>query len=263
MLKALELTYNDFVAIQRHCHRIGIEFLSTPDEADSLDFLISIGIPIIKVGSGEITNIPYLRYIGSKKVPVIISTGMCYLGDIERACNILLECGAPSVDVLHCTTNYPCPMDEVNLLAMKTIKNALGCKVGYSDHTLGIEVATAAVALGAEIIEKHFTLDKSMEGPDHAASIDPIELKAMVVAIRNIEKALGDGIKHPNKSEQIISSVVLKRIIAATHISKGDTLTQQNITVKRASEGISASLWDIIIGTTASKNFDIDEPIIL
>lgn len=263
MLKALELTYNDFFEIQQYCHRIGIDFLSTPDEADSLDFLISIGIPLIKVGSGEITNIPYLRYIASKKLPVIISSGMCYLGDIERAYNILLECGAPSVDVLHCTTNYPCPMNEVNLLAMQTIKKALRCRVGYSDHTLGVEVATAAVALGAEIIEKHFTLDKSMKGPDHAASLDPIELKAMVTAIRNIEKALGDGIKHPNISEQKISSVVLKRIVAATHINKGDTLTEQNVTVKRASEGISASFWDIIIGTTASKNFDIDEPIIL
>lgn len=263
MLKSLEMSYDNFACIKKYCHTIGIDFLSTPDEEESLDFLISLGIPLIKIGSGEVTNIPFLRYIGSKRMPVILSTGMSNLDDVERAYNILIENGAPIVDVLHCTTNYPCPMNEVNLMAMNTIKNAIGCRVGYSDHTIGIEVSIAAVAIGAEIIEKHFTLDKNMDGPDHAASIEPLELKNMVLAIRNIEYALGDGIKRPNRSEQIISNVVLKKIVALRPIQEGELFSSLNLCVKRSENGIFAKDWDFVIGKVAIKNFSTDEPICL
>lgn len=261
MLKRLELSYNDFIAIKQHCENIGVQFLSTPDDSESLDFLCSLSLPFLKIGSGEITNIPYLRAIGSKQMPVIISSGMCYLGDVERAYRLLKESGAPSVDVLHCTTNYPCPMEQVNLGAMVTIKNALGCRVGYSDHTMGIEVPIAAVALGAEIIEKHFTLDRAMRGPDHAASLNPEELKQMVEAIRNIEKALGDGIKRPNDSEVKISQVILKRIVARKPIKRGEIFTLDNLSVKRAPSGVSALLWDYMLGSYAPCDYATDQPI--
>lgn len=263
MLKKLELSYADFVLIKAHCDKIGIQFLSTADETESLDFLCNLGIPFIKLGSGDITNIPYLRYVATKKLPIILSTGMSTLKDVLVAHETLLEAGADDISILHCTTNYPCPMDEVNLKAMLTIKNALQCKIGYSDHTMGIEVPIAAVAMGAEIIEKHFTLNRNMPGPDHKASLIPSELKAMVDAIRNIEKALGNGIKKPNKSEEEISKVVLKHIVAKKTIKKGELLTSDNITVKRSSEGIKASFWDLIEGRSANKDYDVDEPILL
>lgn len=262
MLKKLELSYEDFRIIQEYCHKIGIDFLSTPDEEYSLAFLMNeLNLPLIKIGSGEVTNIPYLRQMASYRKPVILSTGMSTLAQVAMAYDTLIDYGAPSVSLLHCTTNYPCPKDEVNLKAMQTMKEAFKCQCGYSDHTMGIEVPIAAVALGAEIIEKHFTLDRSMIGPDHKASLEPQELKAMVGAIRNIEMALGDGIKKPNKSELEIAKVVLKSIVAKRPILKGETLTAKNITIKRAGAGISSVHWDMIIGTKAIHDYEVDEPI--
>lgn len=261
MLKGLELSYDHFRTIQDYCKKIGIDFLSTPDEEESLEFLVSLGLPFIKVGSGEVTNIPYLRKIGSCKKPVILSTGMSNIAQVALAYDTLLQAGADGVSLLHCTTNYPCPYNEVNLNAMITLREAFKCKVGYSDHTMGTEVPVAAVAMGAEIIEKHFTLDKNMEGPDHKASLEPAELKQMVQQIRNIEVALGDGIKRPNKSESENAKVVQKSILAKRPIKKGEILTEDILAVKRAGEGISASLWDSVIGAPAIKDFEIDEPI--
>lgn len=261
MLKGLELSYDHFRTIQKYCKTIGIDFLSTPDEEESLDFLVSLGLPFIKVGSGEVTNIPYLRKIGSCKKPVVLSTGMSNIAQVALAYDTLLQAGADGVSLLHCTTNYPCPYDEVNLKAMITLREAFKCKVGYSDHTMGTEVPVAAVSMGAQIIEKHFTLDKNLEGPDHKASLEPEELKLMVKQIRNIEVALGDGIKRPNKSEAENAKVVQKSILAKIPIKKGEILTEDILTVKRAGEGISASLWDSVIGAPAIKDFEIDEPI--
>lgn len=261
MLKNLELSYDHFRCIQDYCKKIGIDFLSTPDEEESLQFLVSLGLPFIKVGSGEVTNIPYLRKIGACKKPVILSTGMSTLAQVANAYDTLLKAGAAEVSLLHCTTNYPCPMDEVNLQAMVTLRNAFKCKVGYSDHTMGTEIPVAAAALGAEIIEKHFTLDRTMDGPDHKASLEPAELRLMVQQIRNIEAALGDGIKKPNKSEAENAKVVQKSILAKHPIKKGETLTEENLTVKRAGAGIPASLWDAVVGCRAIKDYDIDEPI--
>lgn len=261
MLKALELTYDEFREIKNYCDQIGIQFISTADEQDSLDFLVDLGIPFIKVGSGDIGNISYLRYIGSKKEPVILSTGMSTLSDVETSVRALQDGGAEKISLLHCTTNYPCPYDSVNLRAMGTLKSAFGMKVGYSDHTIGIEVPVAAVAMGAEIIEKHFTLDKNMDGPDHLASTEPDEFKMMVGAIRNVEKSLGTGIKKPTSSEKEISKVVLKRIVAKRVISVGEIITADSICVKRSVNGLPASSWDIIVGTKARKKFNIDEGI--
>lgn len=263
MLKKLELSYDHFRYIHDYCKKIGIDFLSTPDEEESLEFLVSLGLPFIKVGSGEVTNIPYLRKIASCGKPVILSTGMSTLAQVATAYDTLLQAGAPTVSLLHCTTNYPCPYDEVNLRAMQTLKDAFKCQVGYSDHTMGTEIPVAAVAMGAEIIEKHFTLDRTMEGPDHKASLEPAELKLMVEQIRHIEVAMGDGIKRPNKSEAENAKVVQKSILAKRPIKMGETLTEEMLTVKRAGAGISASLWDNVIGAYAIKDFDIDEPIVL
>lgn len=264
MLKKLELSYSDFKAIQDYCKKIGIDFLSTPDEEDSLDFLMNeLNLPIIKIGSGEVTNIPYLRKIGSYKRPVILSTGMSNLAQVATAYDTLRESGAPKITLLHCTTNYPCPYDEVNLSAMKTMRDAFHCSVGYSDHTLGISIPIAAVAMGAEIIEKHFTLDKQMTGPDHKASLNPQELQDMVKAIRDVEVALGDGIKKPNKSEINISKVVQKSIIARCKISEGEVFTEDNLTLKRMGMGMSASYWDLLIGLKADRDYDIDDIISL
>ena len=261
MLKALELTYDEFREIKNYCNQIVIQFISTADEQDSLDFLVDLGIPFIKVGSGDIGNISYLRYIGSKKKPVILSTGMSTLSDVEMSIKALKDGGAEEISLLHCTTNYPCPYDSVNLRVMDTLKSAFGMKVGYSDHTIGIEVPIAAVAMGAEIIEKHFTLDKNMDGPDHLASTEPDEFKMMVESIRNIEKSLGTGIKKPTSSEKEISKVVLKRIVAKRVISVGEIITEDAICVKRNENGLPASAWDIIVGTKARKEFNVDEGI--
>ena len=261
MLKKLELSYAHFRMVKEHCDNIGISFLSTADERESLDFLIGLGIDLVKLGSGEITNIPYLRYVGGLNLPVILSTGMSNLAQVATAYDTLVNAGAKDISILHCTTNYPCPMDEVNLKAMCTLRDAFKCPVGYSDHTMGTEVSVAAVALGAEIIEKHFTLDRTMVGPDHKASLEPAELKLMVQQIRNIEYALGDGIKRPNRSEVENAKVVLKSILAQRPIKKGELLTSDNLVVKRASFGISATYWDVVVGTKALFDYDIDEPI--
>ena len=262
MLKKLELSYEDFRLVQEHCNKIGIDFLSTPDEEYSLAFLMNeLHLPLIKIGSGEVTNIPYLRQIASYHKPIILSTGMATLAQVAMAFDTLIAAGAPSLSLLHCTTNYPCPKNEVNLRAMQTMKEAFKCPVGYSDHTMGTEIPIAAVAMGAEIIEKHFTLDRNMDGPDHKASLEPHELKYMVDCIRNIEVALGDGIKRPNPSEVEISKVVLKSIVAKVPINVGETLTANNMTIKRAGSGIPAAHWDMIVGTKALHDYDIDEPI--
>jgi N,N'-diacetyllegionaminate synthase len=261
MLKRLELSHDDFRKIKEYCDKIHIIFASTADEQGSLDFLISIGIPFIKIGSGEIQNIPYLRYMGSKKLPIILSTGMSTLGDVDNALSVLQIAGANDITLLHCTTNYPCPKSEVNLNAMLTLKSAFHMPVGYSDHTEGIEIPIAAAALGACVIEKHFTLNKEMEGPDHKASTEPDEFARMVRSIRNIEVAMGDGIKGPTTSEIEISKVVEKRIVASKEIHKGEQFTQGNITVKRNDNGLSARFWDEILGTNAQKEYHIDDAI--
>lgn len=261
MLKALELSYQEFVQIRDYCHKIDIQFLSTPDTEEDMDFLLGLGVPVLKIGSGEVTNIPFLRAIGERQQRVILSTGMSTLSDVEKAYNTLLDSGAKEVSLLHCTTNYPCPYNEVNLQAMQTMKTAFKCQVGYSDHTMGIEVPIAAVAMGAEIIEKHFTLDRTMEGPDHLASLQPQELKQMVNCIRNIEQALGDGIKRPNASEKMNSEVVLKRIIAKQPIKAGDILNESNLALLRSSSGIPAKFWDLVAGKQATRDYQVNEPI--
>lgn len=264
MLKRLELSYDHFRIIRDYCKRIGIDFLSTPDEEESLAFLMNdLNLPLVKVGSGEVTNIPYLRKIAGYKKPVILSTGMSTLAQVATAYDTLVQAGAPRVSLLHCTTNYPCPYDEVNLRAMVTLREAFKCQVGYSDHTMGTEIPVAAVALGAEIIEKHFTLDRTMEGPDHKASLEPTELKLMVEQIRHIEVGLGDGIKQPNHSEAENANVVQKSILAKCFIKMGETLTEEMLVAKRAGIGISAKYWDVVIGAKAIKDFDADEPIVL
>lgn len=261
MLKRLELSYEDFRKIKEHCDSIGILFASTADEAESLDFLISIGIPFIKIGSGEIGNISYLRYMGSKKMPIILSTGMSSLADIDLSIQALREGGATDITLLHCTTSYPCAFENVNLNAMNTIRDAFKLPVGYSDHTLGSTVATAAVAMGAKVVEKHFTLDKNMEGPDHKASSTPDEFKEYVQTIRSIEKAMGNGEKVPTKVEKEISKVVLKRIVAKKPIKEGQVITEDDICVKRNNVGLPCNKWDIIVGTKARRAFVIDEGI--
>lgn len=261
MLKSLELSYDEFREVKAYCDEIGIAFASTADEEDSLDFLVELGIPFIKVGSGDVGNISYLRYIGSKKLPVILSTGMSTLADVEMSVQALRDGGATNITLLHCTTNYPCPYDDVNLKAMDTLKNAFGLPVGYSDHTEGMEVPIAATARGAGVIEKHFTLDRNMEGPDHKASMEPKAFKEMVQAIRHIETALGTGLKTPTKAEKDISKVILKRIVAKKYIKKGQLIKEDDICVKRNNLGLYAKYWDIILGTVAQKEYCVDEGI--
>lgn len=263
MLKRLELSYDDFRKIKEHCDSIGIQFASTADEAESLDFLISMGIPFIKIGSGEIGNVSYLRYIGSKKMPVILSTGMSSLADIDISIQALREGGATDITLLHCTTSYPCLYENVNLNAMNTIRDAFKLPVGYSDHTLGSTVAIVAVAMGARVVEKHFTLDKNMEGPDHKASSTPSEFKEYVKAIRDIEMAMGTGEKVPTKVEKELSKVVLKRIVAKRPIAKNQVITEEDICVKRNDVGLSCNKWDIIVGTRARKDYAVDEGVSL
>lgn len=263
MAKELELSFGAFRKIKKYCDKIGLVFLSTPDEKESLDFLISLGIEIIKIGSGEIDNLPYLKEAGTKGKDVILSTGMSTLPEVKRAYATLLEAGANSVALLHCTTSYPCPLEDVNLRAMLALKRAFKTRVGYSDHTLGTAVPIAAVALGAEIIEKHFTLDKRMNGPDHQASLEPPELKEMVKAVRSIEKALGDGLKKPAKSERENIGVIRRSIVAAKEIKKGQAFTDKNIAAKRPACGISPTRWHQVIGKIAPRDFHQDEAVSL
>ena len=260
MIKKLELSFEDFIKIKQYCDDIDIQFLSTPDDSISLDFLCSLGVPLIKIGSGEVTNIPFLRKIGRKRLPVILSTGMSTLGEIENAITELTNSGADDISLLHCTTNYPCPFNEVNLNAMKTIRDAFKFPVGYSDHTTGITIPIAAVTLGAKILEKHFTLDKSLHGPDHKASLNPEELKEMVLQIRNTEESMGDGVKKPNKSEVIIKKYIQRSIVASKKIQIGDKFSELNLTVKRTGMiGISSTRWDYIIGKIAKKRYNPDD----
>lgn len=260
MLKKLELSYENFLELKSYCDEQNIVFMSTPDEIESADFLYALQ-EIFKIGSGEITNLPYLRHIGQLGKEVILSTGMARLGEIEDALDILVRAGTPKdkITILHATTEYPCPMDEVNLRAMSTISNAFGVKVGYSDHTQGIEVPVAAVALGACVIEKHFTLDRTMEGPDHKASLEPQELKAMVQSIRRISQALGDGIKKPSKSEAKNIPIVRKSIVTSRSVNKGELFCIDNIDTKRPGYGISPMRWDEVVGKVAQRDYQSDE----
>ncbi len=263
MLKKLELSYDDFRKIKKHCDEIGILFSSTADEEESLDFLIELGIPFIKIGSGDIGNIPYLRYMGCKKMPIILSTGMSSLADVDISINALREGGATDISLLHCTTNYPCPYEDVNLRAMLTLQDAFHLPIGYSDHTMGKDVAISAVTLGASIIEKHFTLDCHMEGPDHAASTGPAEFAELVKSIRRVESFLGDGIKRATVAEKEISKVVTKRIVASKVIECGEIFSENNLCVKRNDVGMKASQWDLVINRVANKMYDVDEGIVI
>ncbi len=261
MIKKLELDIDTHNELITYCKSKNIMFLSTPFDLESIDMLNALGLEIFKIPSGEITNLPYLRQIGALKKEIILSTGMADLGEIEEALNILIDAGTDrkKITILHANTMYPTPMEDVNLRAMQTIGNAFDCAYGYSDHTLGIEVDIAAVAMGATVIEKHFTLDKTMEGPDHKASLDPIELEAMVKSIRHIEIALGSSIKRPSKSEQPNIEVARKSIMAKTPIKKGDLLSVNNLVVKRPATGINPMRWDEVIGKIAEKSYQEDE----
>ena len=262
MVKKLELDAAAHQTLINYCKKKNIRFLSTPFDLESIDLLNELGLDILKIPSGEITNLPYLRKIGALKKEIILSTGMADLGEIEDALDVLIKAGTAreNITVLHCNTEYPTPFEDVNLRAMLTIKADFpGIQVGYSDHTPGIEAPIAAVAMGATIIEKHFTLDKNMTGPDHKASLEPDELKAMVRAIRNIEKALGSGIKTPSPSELKNMPIARKSIVAAKNIRKGESFTEENLTVKRPGTGISPMRWDEILGKYAQKKYVEDE----
>lgn len=259
MLSELTLTYEEFRELAAFCENIGIKFLSTPFDIPSIDFLNELGCEIWKIPSGEITNYPYLVHIAKTKKRIIMSTGMSTINEVVEAVDLLKSQGVKNISLLHCTTQYPTPYAEVNLKAMHTIKNVTGCEVGYSDHTNGIEIPIAAVAMGATIIEKHFTLNRNMEGPDHKASLEPEELKKMVDSIRNIEMALGNGEKIPSKSEIANISVARKSIIAKRAIREGELLTEDNLTTKRPGNGISPMRWYDVIGTRAIRNFAEDE----
>lgn len=263
MIKKLELDEAAHGTLIRYCNDKKIMFLSTPFDHDSIDLLNSYGMPIFKIPSGEITNLPYLRHIGRLGKEIILSTGMADIGEIEDALDVLLTAGTPKdkISVLHATTEYPCPIDEVNLRAMQTIRDTFAVKVGYSDHTQGIEVPIAAVAMGARIIEKHFTLDCTMEGPDHKASLEPAVLKAMVMAIRHVERAIGSGIKKPTASELRNISVARKSIVAAVPILKGEIFTEKNLTIKRPGMGLDPMRWDEVMGTAAICDYQPDEAI--
>ena len=261
MLKKLELDTNAHKKLINYCKKKDIVFLSTPFDRESIDLLNELGLRIFKIPSGEITNLTYLRYIGSLRKEVILSTGMSTLKEIEEALIILTSAGTSkeNITILHANTMYPTPMEDVNLRAMQTIQDKFGVAVGYSDHTLGIEVDIAAVAMGATIIEKHFTLDKTMDGPDHKSSISPEELKAMVSSIRNIEKALGSSIKKPSRSEKPNITMARKSIVASKSIKKGELFTEKNITIKRPGTGISPMKWDSILGKVAERDYKIDD----
>lgn len=263
MLKKLELSQADHEELIAYCKEKGIRFFSTAFDMDSIDYLHSLNMGLWKIPSGEITNYPYLRKIAKYNEPVILSTGMCELSDIEAAINVLLDFGVKKeqITILHCNTEYPTPFADVNLKAMLEIGKKFGVQIGYSDHTKGIEVPIAAVALGATVIEKHFTLDKNMEGPDHKASLEPDELKAMVNAIRNIEQALGSGHKTISPSERKNIEIARKSIVAACPIKAGELLTEENLMVKRPGNGINPMRWNEVVGTRAVQNYNEEDPI--
>lgn len=259
MLKKLELKESEFQGLQTYCIKTGIEFLSTPFDLESIAFLNTFDLPFWKIPSGEVTNLPYLLAIAKTKKPVVMSTGMCELDEVRSAIESLTTNGTPDITLLQCNTEYPTPYEDVNLRTMQTLQKEFGLKVGYSDHTLGIEVPIAAVSMGAVIVEKHFTLNRSMEGPDHRASLEPGELAAMVCGIRNVERALGDGIKTASVSERKNLNIVRKSIVARCAISRGEPLTEKNITTKRPGNGISPMRWFDVLGTPASRNYEKDE----
>ena len=261
MVKKLELDEAAHKTLLNHCQEKGIQFLSTPFDLESIDLLDRLGMNILKIPSGEITNLPYLRKLGALSKQLILSTGMTNLGEIEDALCVLTDSGTPleNIIVLHCNTEYPTPFEDVNLRAMQTIAHAFVVAIGYSDHSLGIEVAVAAVALGAAVLEKHFTLDRNLPGPDHKASLEPDELKAMVLAIRNIEKALGNGIKRPSPSEAKNKTIARKSLVATQSINTGERFSADNVTAKRPGTGISPMRWDEVLGQIAQKDYEKDE----
>jgi N,N'-diacetyllegionaminate synthase len=264
MLKRLELPPSAFREIADHCSEKGIAFLSTPFDAESAAFLAGIGTKALKIGSGDLTDIPFLRELGAIGLPIILSTGMATLGEVEDALETLEVAGTPleRITVLHCTTEYPAPVEEVNLRAMLTLGAAFPrVSIGYSDHTEGIDIPIAAAALGARVIEKHVTLDRAMEGPDHRASLEPQELAQMVRAVRRVTSALGDGRKRPSASELPNRLVARKSIVASRAIAKGETLSPDNLTVRRPGSGISPSQWDRVVGTFATRDYAADDPI--
>lgn len=261
MIARLELSRDMHHALKAHCEARGITFFSSAFDIPSLDFLAELGFDQFKIPSGEITNLPYLRHVGLFRKPVILSTGMATMEEIGAALAVLEDAGTPrsSVTLLHCNTEYPTSMADVNLRAMLSMRDHFGIAVGYSDHTPGIEVPIAAVALGATVIEKHFTLDRDLPGPDHKASLEPPELKAMVVAIRNVEQALGDGVKTPTPSEAKNKPVARKSLVASRAIRSGETFTADNVTVKRPGSGLSPMLWDDVLGRRATRDFAPDD----
>lgn len=259
MLKKLELTPQMHRELIEHCSKKNIMFLSTPFDLESIKLLSELGMQIYKIPSGEITNLPYLREIAKQQKKIILSTGMSSMDEVKAAVNVLKNNGTEELTLLHCNTQYPTPISDVNLLAMVKMREETGLPVGYSDHTQGIEVPIAAAALGAEVIEKHFTLDRKMEGPDHKASLEPQELMQMVVGIRKIESALGSKIKQVSESEMTNVAIVRKSIVAAANIKRGEKYTEKNITTKRPATGISPMMWDEIIGKTADRDYKVDE----
>ena len=259
MLRKLELTKSEFENLKAYCVKTDIDFLSTPFDLESIVFLDGLGVPFWKIPSGEVTNLPYLLALAKTKKPVVMSTGMCELEEIRAAVKSLTDKGTPEITLLQCNTEYPTPYGDVNLRAIQTLRKEFGLKTGYSDHTLGIEVPIAAATLGAVIIENPFTLDRNMEGPDHKASLEPDELAAMVRCIRNVERALGDGVKTVSESERKNLDIVRKSIVARCAISKGEVLTEKNITAKRPGNGISPMCWFDVLGKTASHSYEKDE----
>lgn len=261
MIRKLELSRQDHEALIDECRRHGIRFFSTAFDTDSFDMLMDTGVDQVKVPSGELTNLPLLRHMTRNGLPVMLSTGMATLGEVEAALDVIERNGTPRqlITILHCTTEYPAPMEDVNLRAMLSMKAAFGVEVGYSDHTPGIEIPVAAVALGATIIEKHFTLDCNLPGPDHKASLEPDRFKAMVDAIRNVEIALGDGIKRPSASELKNKPIARKSLVAACHIRAGERFSAENLAAKRPGTGISPMQWDAVIGRVAVRDFQTDE----
>lgn len=262
MLKKLELTRQMHIELMEYCDQKNIMFLSTPFDAESIRLLADLGLQVFKIPSGEITNLPYLREIAKLQKKVILSTGMSNMDEVRAAVQVLETNGTKDITLLHCNTQYPTPVADVNLLAMVRMREEIGLPVGYSDHTQGIEIPIAAAALGAEVIEKHFTLDKNMEGPDHKASLEPQELRQMVAGIRKIELALGTGEKQVSESERANVDIARKSIVAAVDIRKGEKFSEENLTTKRPGNGISPMRWDEIIGTVADRDYQADDLIV-
>ena len=259
MLRQLELSEEEFICLEDYCRKKQIQFLSTPFDVESVEFLSRFDMPFWKIPSGEVTNYPYLLAIAKTEKSVVMSTGMCEIAEIADAVRVLKENGTPEIKLLHCNTEYPTPYEDVNLRTILTLKKEFGCEVGYSDHTQGVEIPIAAVAVGATIIEKHFTLDRNMEGPDHKASLEPDELKQMIIGIRKVEKAMGSGIKNPSESEKKNIPIARKSIVAAKDIIKGEIFTESNIAAKRPGNGISPMRWTEVLGQMAKRDFKEDE----